>query len=772
MADNVFIGIWQNSSNPGIGGAILTTGDTRGQILVSVLTLFVTIAGGYLWSLVSLAIYARVVTRNPKAHRSAGGGVAQPDGLDLQQQVILRNTTNAFSSAVDFVRVWWAWRKVIGHHSSSKRTAVPLFVSMFVWLVVFAIATMVPIFISSGEDAGEQVLVLMRDRESRCGSLDFGQLDPAVVDYDLAKNASVKVIGDLGRARQVVFDQLISDKDRASAVKFPKPSLPSYLTKNMSCPVVNNASRCALGAETAVEVTSGPLDSFEMFGINEEVGKRITFERKAVCSPLDINDLFYSQTIDGLDYSFITVDMGLDPAQSFNMTYWAPKVAYPANNAYSLKAQVWLPDYPWPSMLTWSPSPSFLRTDADITALFLDSNGIVYTDKVADPFFEANDYSVESTFEYEGNAEESVTSYRSDYWVRAMYCAEQYSVCNVRNGRCVNPMGIAQLLLQVNNTHLDLNPSQRVSAMRIISAASNFPIAQVTGLGGDALLASRKVSFWGMSSPLPDDQWMQEVHYWFNMSLTGMQIAVQEYADSPRGEEYGTTLLPGAEGFAGAEKGPNSDYGAFIEAGKTQCGLQLMRSVEGVVNFKMLYVTWVVVICALFCLLGWTIEPMLTALIRWKWKWNSTWRKARIADDQLQLLRMAVETVQKEIGWEAAGHDGGLPVTSGKPPPRLTRPEFDGTKVSYKRVYESVPLTEVQTQYNPPQRGSVATSTYSTYFPQGSTPSFSSQAPLWPQQRQPSEPWSPLQTAPFGPDQNSPYASSTFSPGGNYGRPS
>lgn len=711
--NNVYLGIWQNASEPGLSGTILTTGDTRGQILVSVLTVFVTIAGGYFWILVSLALYRFVLNRQ------------EIDGLDLQQQVVLRNTSSAFTSGWELVKIWWAWRKSIGHHSAGPRTALPLATIVVVWVAVFAAATTLPLIISKGENAGDQVLVLMKERPHRCGSLDFGHLGPSSWDYDMYVASLQKNKEDMNRAKQIAYDRVSHEVDdiRPNVVTFPKPVLPSFTSKNQPCPVTNT-SRCKLGENGAIEVTSGKLDSALDFGINQLPEHRVTFERKAVCSPIDVKDLISNNHLeysDDVGVHYLSVYMGTTRNTLFNATASVP-IIFISEAGYLLTAQSWQPDYPWSDNSDWIPSDEFIRNNADISVLFLNGNGILYRDQNNDPFFEANRYEVNETIDL-GSGPEKVTKYRLNDWISVMYCTEQYSICNVANSKCTKPMGLSQLTMAVNNTDLNLNPTQRLTAFRIGYAAGSSGLSQMATLGGSAVLASRLLSYNFLSPRLPDDQWQKEVQYWFDIALVYMQVKIQEYAIAPSSNDYNATFLPGAEGFAAWEKGPSSDKEAFLEAGRKQCGLQLMQSMEGVVNFRMIYIIWVLVFCFLLCLLGWTVEPILTILIKWKWGFDSKWRRGRIADDKLHLLRMAIDNGDSNVIWDSDANGNHPVITSYA---KMTRPDFDGYRVSYRKTYESVPLHDNTSSTPSLHKHNIwFTTTQSVY-----APSISSQTPI------------------------------------------
>ena len=112
-------GFWVDHSQNPVLGARLTLTVEHGEYLISGLTQLVTLAGGAAWVIAAFALHQ---------YRSRPGS---KDGLFLQEQVVLRNSTSAPGDIWQLLTMGLAWRR---HMPKARRRAcLILLVPLFIW---------------------------------------------------------------------------------------------------------------------------------------------------------------------------------------------------------------------------------------------------------------------------------------------------------------------------------------------------------------------------------------------------------------------------------------------------------------------------------------------------------------------------------------------------------------------------------------------------------------------------------------------------------------
>src|SRR2546430_328825 len=122
----VYQGLWTNWSKGKTYGATLTLSPSSALILVSILALFVQLAGSQMWKILQFAIHQFRATAQPR------------DGLYHQQQVILRNNNTDLSALWQLLRVAIAWRHQ--EAAQSFRRSLALITWAFVHFILFTAA--------------------------------------------------------------------------------------------------------------------------------------------------------------------------------------------------------------------------------------------------------------------------------------------------------------------------------------------------------------------------------------------------------------------------------------------------------------------------------------------------------------------------------------------------------------------------------------------------------------------------------------------------------
>ena len=112
----------------------------------------------------------------------------------------------------------------------------------------------------------------------------------------------------------------------------------------------------------------------------------------------------------------------------------------------------------------WKPDSTFNRTDADVTAILIAQNSVLYYDPVVDPMFlatiPAGEYCTGS---------DCFSTYKSNYIFNLMVCLEQYQYCNPSTDSCSELTGFIDAAEQTQS--LGFNWAQQATANRLLVAA-------------------------------------------------------------------------------------------------------------------------------------------------------------------------------------------------------------------------------------------------------------------------------------------------------------
>ena len=163
---------------------------------------------------------------------------------------------------------------------------------------------------------------------------------------------------------------------------------------------------------------------------------------------------------------------------------------------------------------SWQPIPELSVSDADVSVFFLETNDIVYSTPVVDPWFAAEEGPFSRSTSY-GN----ITYYQSNLPVKALACVQQYQFCNPslnHNESCTPLMGIFEAARSAPATVFSQSKDiDRFlwSLSAIQNMAGGFTEISMV-LRGGSLLASDYVSQFGQDG-LPDNQWELELEHWF-----------------------------------------------------------------------------------------------------------------------------------------------------------------------------------------------------------------------------------------------------------------
>jgi hypothetical protein len=296
----------------------------------------------------------------------------------------------------------------------------------------------------------------------------------------------------------------------------------------------------------------------------------------------------------------------------------------------------------------WLPVSALNVSNADISAHFLAQNSVLYLAPVQDPWLSANQLFNESEPGLE------LILYGPDEYVSVMACTDQYQICNPTTSPYDCTIIGSQKDLREGSRQIGLNPYQLATERRLGLALEWTSTYQtVVSLSNTALLArDRLVDFIGIG--VPPNQWQLEVQGWFETSLAKLQSYVVEYAANIA--DLGPT---------GSVLAPPPDGDAETQAALDQCSDQRIRNIGAYQSFSFLGLMIVVCVGLTIILLSWIVEPIVV-FIRSKRRHNKhDYREiARIADQKLQLHRMALQGAGHTQGWDPERIMDETPVTT------------------------------------------------------------------------------------------------------------
>ena len=99
LDEDVYLGFWINRSFDSVQGATLTLNRKQGGLLIAFLAMFVATSGRSLWKISRCLLHF--------GYSSEGA----TEGVHLQRQAILRNTSMPLDAAVELALVLNAWRR-------------------------------------------------------------------------------------------------------------------------------------------------------------------------------------------------------------------------------------------------------------------------------------------------------------------------------------------------------------------------------------------------------------------------------------------------------------------------------------------------------------------------------------------------------------------------------------------------------------------------------------------------------------------------------------
>ena len=615
----IYEGVWVNWARGPVYGRTLTLSQQNSGLLLAFIAILVAFAGGQFWKLIAFYLH-RFYTRRHQPK----------DGLQLQIEVTLRNTTEPFSAAKTFIVLGSRW---YGRAPQAILRSLPLATLAIGSFATFSVIGIFSSLVAQGMD--NKMLI----SNGRCG---YHQLSLGSGFYiDMMKERQYQVNADT-YVRQCYGN----DTDAVACSTFVTQQISFTTDTNASCPFA--PGMCIGGDTAAISFDTGLLDSNDIFGINGQDMDRIQFRWRTTCAPLDLDyhvraNVRANVTIGALHLEdtryqlFLGNNSAIPPTLGItNVTYWISEMSM-VDSKFAYQVGAIFSN----SMLAgdWTPIPELNRTDADISIVFLSQNGVFYLSPVDDPFFAAHQPFQDWTNE---------TFYSPDHAISAVACADQYQLCtnypsNGSSQLCGGPLN-SKFGTVETMTRLQVNNMIQVAAIpRLFNASFWAQIYQsVNGRGASALRATDLMDGELQVHNLSSTQWHDETTAWFEMGLARMQQEMVDYADN----EPNADITP--------PKTPEEILG---------CSTQIIGDNSGQYqNFSVLGLAIAIAFALLIILLSIIVKP-LHHFVDGRTALGYTAMEERQAQGLFQLLMFAVQGTGFVGTW--IGKDKEVPVTFG-----------------------------------------------------------------------------------------------------------
>jgi hypothetical protein len=292
----VYVGFWTDWSHGSIWGASLTVKYSTGNFILATTAVFITIVGGFVWSITAYAIHQCLVRRKqiPVAQLNQlqppdSAHLKRSEVIRLQEQLIFRNSKEPFAAVEEIFRLqhtWW----------SQGRRSIAKFHTIIYPLVIstgFIVAGVLSSTIANQPEESSNVRV----QSHNCGLWSF-DLSTQLGVYD----HEVKILNDTlgGRiyARSCYSDDWTANNPVSCSIYTKRNLTYTKQALDQMCPFGPNQSSSNLelpfdGGECDIKYNNGShqmaseiLDSHGDLGINAHPKDRVQFQKTVTCSPV------------------------------------------------------------------------------------------------------------------------------------------------------------------------------------------------------------------------------------------------------------------------------------------------------------------------------------------------------------------------------------------------------------------------------------------------------------------------------------------------------
>ncbi|KAF2969823.1 hypothetical protein GQX73_g3789 [Xylaria multiplex] len=587
MGYGVQLGVWTNWSRGSVLGATLTLNRQYGSLLIAFTAFFITIVATRFWRVACSFVHRRLSVAEPR------------DALHFQRQAIFRNSTSSESALWSLLRILWAWRRL--NHRYFART-LPSISFAAICLLAFAFASGFSSSISTA--IGDEVLL----DGTHCGFLDFTTLKTDQITQIFDPWQASTVTNGVNYASQVysrgsrtgVFDSTV----------FVQRTLSTGMNNKASCPFKDYLCR---SNSSNLVLDSGFIDIGYDLGLNLQPDRTMLYRQILHCAPLVTEGREKKTTLNDrpnyTTYSYGGAHLIIATNESTNYTFTVKDIEsqyIPQSTGTGSSYLLTVPlDDPW------------YRFDAlaNFTITHVESN--------------------EQSF-----------SYRPSEAASPLGCAYQVQICKgnvARNDSCgplasySDAWGGAAHLFGVNMEAIynletdqlikayaaDEDASRFVWLLRMITNSQTDVTDIVTKISSQSLESSRSLVN-SIQGPLPNNQWMLDITYWWNITLAVLQATFIDAA-------YGSTTPERARLQINATNAGQNSI----------CQNQKIRSTEyisiSIFGLYFIYITGFLIILASF-----VIDPLFTCAQK-RWKYREYENLEWISNETLQLQRLAYD---------------------------------------------------------------------------------------------------------------------------------
>jgi hypothetical protein len=258
----IHVGFWTNRAKGPVLGSTLTLSSRNGNILIAVLALFISLAGGQSWSILSFLAHQVCTTR------------ASKDGLWHQQQAVLRNNRSEVSSVWQLTRISWAWRQ---ESSRSFRRSLGLILCGLLHLgVFFATGALVSYIVSVDNETLLAASPFCGSFSSPGNIANSSNIGSVIAYAAYTKNSIVS-------SGAYVSNCLAQAQTLPECSSFKQPKL-NWTSTKAPCPFGDGM---CLGSDNgSLKLDTGLLDSRDDFGVNGQDDERVSYRRLSTCVPI------------------------------------------------------------------------------------------------------------------------------------------------------------------------------------------------------------------------------------------------------------------------------------------------------------------------------------------------------------------------------------------------------------------------------------------------------------------------------------------------------
>ncbi|KAI8626961.1 hypothetical protein F5Y19DRAFT_487249 [Xylariaceae sp. FL1651] len=505
----VYTGVWINWSHNRAVGATLTLTQSSANLLVAFVALFAALVAGHIWKIICFSVHSYYSTSNAR------------NAVHHQRQVLLRNNSGAASSAVNIMKMLWAWRRL-----GIAWPLLPLFACAVVLAILLALAS----GFSSRVATGNEVLILGKN----CGM----SINPLGDNLTMTLTTYLPLIADYATSAAIQATQCYENTTASTSAcsMFVKPRLPLSVNRNASCPF-GNLCRNARGN---LLLDTGLLDSHEDFGLNAPKSERFSMREVAQCAPLR-TDGHQDQWNLTQDRSYTRYYYG---RSRFNYTCMASndgiyeaKVARLAEgDEYGIVTkQAAFKNGTLTKFSSFDPIPELVASRGRLSLFFLSAKGILFAKRTPDPWYHATRKvaTVDALSLNSSMPRSKIPVYGQDRAGAPLACSSKMQICMPglpAAGRCTALGNPDDIFTQVLSELASDAASTRLKwAIAALESVSNGISDLVKAMGAQSLLSRRSLVS-GVQSPLPDNQWQLDVEHWHKTHLASHQIVLAQVA--------------------------------------------------------------------------------------------------------------------------------------------------------------------------------------------------------------------------------------------------